>query len=262
MTAEPSRPPTDKVRTERHGAVLVVTIDRREVRNAIDTETAWAVSDAMDELDGDPTLSLGIITGAGSVFCAGMDLAAFLAGERPSVGRRGFAGIVEQPPDKPVIAAVEGAAVAGGFEIVLACDLVVAADNARFGLPEVKRGLVAAGGGLMRLNRRIPAAIAMEWSLTGNLVPAAEAARFGLVNRLVPPGSAVAAALELAAAIAANGPLAVAASKRILVDSSDWPTAEQFDRQRAITDPVRSSADAREGAAAFREKRAPLWQGR
>jgi enoyl-CoA hydratase len=187
MTSAGSRrAPTSKVHTERHGAVLVVTLDRPEVRNAIDTETAWAVSDAMDELDSDSTIALGVITGAGGMFCAGMDLKAFLAGERPSVGARGFAGLVEQPPGKPMIAAVEGAAVAGGFEIVLACDLVVAAQDARFGLPEVRRGLVAAGGGLLHLGRRIPLAIAMQWSLTGELVPAFEAARFGLVNRVVP----------------------------------------------------------------------------
>jgi enoyl-CoA hydratase len=263
MTSAGSRrAPTSKVHTERHGAVLVVTLDRPEVRNAIDTETAWAVSDAMDELDSDPTIALGVITGAGGMFCAGMDLKAFLAGERPSVGSRGFAGLVEQPPGKPMIAAVEGAAVAGGFEIVLACDLVVAAEDARFGLPEVRRGLVAAGGGLLRLGHRIPQAIAMQWSLTGELVSAVEAARFGLVNRVVPPGSAVDAALELAATIASNGPLAVAATKRILTESRDWPAAEEFERQRQITEPVRASADAREGAAAFREKRAPRWTGR
>jgi enoyl-CoA hydratase len=262
MTSAGSRrAPTSKVHTERHGAVLVVTLDRPEVRNAIDTETAWAVSDAMDELDSDSTIALGVITGAGGMFCAGMDLKAFLAGERPSVGARGFAGLVEQPPGKPMIAAVEGAAVAGGFEIVLACDLVVAAQDARFGLPEVRRGLVAAGGGLLHLGRRIPLAIAMQWSLTGELVPAFEAARFGLVNRVVPPGSAVDAALELAAAIASNGPLAVAATKRILTESRDWPAAEEFERQRQIAEPVRAAAAAREGAAAFREKRAPRWTG-
>lgn len=262
MTGTAGRPPTSKAHVERRGAVLVVTLDRPEVRNAIDTQTAWAVSDAMDELDRDPDLSVGIITGAGGTFCAGMDLKAFLAGERPAVGSRGFAGLVEQPPGKPMIAAVEGGAVAGGFEIVLACDLVVAAENARFGLPEVRRGLVAAAGGLLRLPRRIPLAIAMQWSLTGELITAAEAARFGLVNSVVPAGTALGAALELAAAVAANGPLAVAATKRILTESRDWPAAEEFERQRQIAGPVRASADAREGAAAFREKRAPQWTGR
>jgi enoyl-CoA hydratase/carnithine racemase len=248
-----------KLLTERRGGVLVLTLNRPEVRNAIDTETAWAVSHALDELEADVTLAAAVLTGAGGTFCAGMDLKAFLAGEKPSVGVRGFAGIVERPPAKPVIAAVEGTAVAGGFEIVLACDLVVAADDARFGLPEVRRGLVAAGGGLLRLSRRVPFHLAMEWALTGDFVPAAQAERAGLVNRLVPPGTALTAAVELAAGIARNGPLAVAATKRILTKCRDWRLDEEFDRQREISVPVRESADAREGALAFKEKRTPQW---
>jgi enoyl-CoA hydratase len=191
-----------------------------------------------------------------------MDLAAFLAGERPSVGERGFAGIVERPPSKPIVAAVEGTAVAGGFEIALACDLIVAAADARFGLPEVRRGLVAAGGGLMRLSRRVPYHLAMEWALTGDFVSAATAERYGLVNRLVEPGSACAEAVALAEAIAANGPLAIAATKQIMVRSRDWTLDEEFTQQRALSEPVRSSADAREGALAFKERRAPHWTGR
>jgi enoyl-CoA hydratase len=253
---------TDKVLTERRGGVLVITLNRPEVRNAIDTETAWAVSHALDQLDGDRALVAGVLTGTGSTFCAGMDLKAFLAGEKPSVGDRGFAGIVERPPAKPLIAAVEGTALAGGFEIVLACDLIVAADTARFGLPEVKRGLVAAGGGLMRLSRRIPFHLAMEWALTGEFVSAETATRCGLVNRLVPTGATVDAAVALAEGIAANGPLAVAATKQILVEARDWSRAEEFERQRAISAPVRESEDAREGALAFKEKRAPRWTGR
>jgi enoyl-CoA hydratase len=253
---------TDKVLTERRGGVLVITLNRPEVKNAIDTETAWGVSGALDELDGDSSLVAGVFTGTGSTFCAGMDLKAFLAGEKPSVGDRGFAGIVERPPTKPIIAAVEGTAVAGGFEIVLACDLIVAADNARFGLPEVKRGLVAAGGGLMRLSRRIPFHLAMEWAVTGEFVSAETAERYGLVNRLVPAGTAIDAAVALAGTIAANGPLAVAATKQILVEARDWRRAEEFERQRQISGPVRDSADAREGARAFKEKRAPQWAGR
>lgn len=245
--------------TERRGAVLVLTLNRPEVRNAIDTQTAQAVSDALDEFEADVTLAAAVLTGAGGTFCAGMDLKAFLAGEKPSAGVRGFAGIVERPPAKPVIAAVEGTAVAGGFEIVLACDLVVAADDARFGLPEVRRGLVAAGGGLLRLSRRVPFHLAMEWALTGDFVPAARAERAGLVNRLVPPGTALDAAVELAAGIARNGPLAVAATKRILTECRDWRLDEEFGRQREISVPVRESADAREGALAFKEKRAPRW---
>jgi enoyl-CoA hydratase len=252
---------SSKLLVERHGAVLVLTLNRPEVRNAIDTETAWAISDALDLLDGDTSLSAAVVTGAGGTFCAGMDLKAFLAGEKPSVGTRGFAGIVERPPAKPIIAAVEGTALAGGFEIVLACDLVVAAQDARFGLPEVKRGLVAAGGGLMRLARRAPFHLAMEWALSGEFIPAEAAARAGLVNRLVAPGSARAEAIELASAIARNGPLALAATKRIMLESRDWSASEEFDRQREISVPVRESADAREGALAFTEKRAPRWTG-
>lgn len=251
----------EKVRVERVGGVLVVTIDRPDVRNAVDTETAWAISGALDLLDGDAGLVAGVLTGAGGTFCAGMDLGAFLRGERPSVGTRGFAGIVEQPPAKPIIAAVEGTAVAGGFEIALACDLIVAAEDARFGLPEVRRGLVAAGGGLLRLSRHVPYHLAMQWALTGEFIPAETAARHGLVNRLVAPGTARDEAISLATAIAANGPLAVAATKQIVMRCRDWTAGEEFTRQRELSDPVRSSADAREGALAFKEKRPPRWTG-
>jgi len=250
------------VTTEIVDGVLVVTIDRPESRNAIDTETAVAIGAAMDRLDSDDTLVSGIITGGGGTFCAGMDLKAFLAGERPSIPGRGFAGIVEQPPVKPVIAAVEGYAIAGGFEIALACDMIVAAENARFGLPEVKRGLVAAGGGLMRLQQRVPYHVAMQWALTGELVEARRAYEVALVNQLTPPGDALDAALGLARTIAANGPLAVAATKRIVIEAPAWSRAEMFGRQREISEPVRASEDAREGATAFKEKRAPAWRGR
>ena len=242
--------------------VLVITINRPEARNAINTVTAVALGAAMDRLDEDPTLVAGIVTGAGGTFCAGMDLKAFLAGEKPSIPGRGFAGIVEQPPAKPVIAAVEGYALAGGFEIALACDMIVAADDAKFGLPEVKRGLVAAGGGLMRLPERVPYHVAMEWSLTGELVPATRAYEVSLVNRLTPKGGALEAALELGRAISANGPLAVRATKRVIVEAPEWSRAEMFEKQREITLPVRESEDAREGATAFKEKRAPRWRAR
>lgn len=251
-----------EILTEEREGVLVITINRPEVKNAINTAAAVGIAAALDELDARDDLAAGVLTGAGSSFCTGMDLKAFLAGEKPSVPVRGFAGIVEKPADKPLIAAVEGYAVAGGFEVVLACDMVVASSSATFGLPEVRRGLVAAGGGLMRLAARVPYALAAEWALTGGFVPAQRAYEAGLVNRLTPPGSALDGALELAAAIAANGPLAVRASKRILAESPSWPASEAFDRQRAISVPVRESADAREGATAFREKRAPVWRGR
>lgn len=250
-----------QVLVEQQGAVLVITLNRPEVRNAIDRSTAEALAAAMERLDDSKELSVGVIAGAGKSFCTGMDLKAFLAGERPTVEGRGFAGIVERPPRKPLIAAVEGHALAGGFEIVLACDLIVASEDAVFGLPEVKRGLVAAGGGLLRLPQRVPYGLAAEWALTGAQVPAAEAYAVRLVNRLTAPGKAVQTALELAEQITANGPLAVQASKEVLSQSTEWPAAEAFDRQRAITEPVRASRDAQEGARAFREKRLPVWRG-
>jgi len=248
--------------TEVVDGVLVMTINRPDVRNAINLAAAQGIAAALDELDARTDVAVGVLTGAGSSFCAGMDLAAFLAGERPHVPGRGFAGIVERPPDKPLIAAVEGYAVAGGFEIVLCCDMVVASVDAVFGLPEVKRGLLAGGGGLLRLPERVPYAIAAEWTLTGSNIPAARAAEVGVVNRLAPPGGALAEALDLAHQIAANAPLAVRATKRILTESRRWPADEAFARQAEIYQPVRSSADAVEGARAFREKRRPQWRGR
>jgi enoyl-CoA hydratase len=191
-----------------------------------------------------------------------MDLKGFLRGERPVVPGRGFAGLVEAPPAKPLIAAVEGYALAGGCEIVLACDLVTAGRSARFGIPEVKRGLVAAGGGLFRLPDRIPPAIAAELALTGDFLDAERAYQLGLVNRLADDGGALAAARELAARIAANGPLAVRASKAIMVGSRGWPAEERFARQMPVLMPVMTSEDAKEGARAFAEKRAPVWQAR
>ena len=250
------------VRRDITGRVLVVTIDRPEVRNAIDERTARGIAEALDELDARDDLAVGVLTGAGGTFCAGMDLKAFLAGERPAVPGRGFAGIVERPPDKPLIAAIEGYALAGGFEIALACDLIVASESARFGLPEVKRGLIAAGGGLFRLPQRIPYHQAMQLILEGDMLEAPRAAELGLVNVVTEPGGALAAAVELAARIAQNAPLAVRAAKQIVVASGSWPDSEAFERQRPIYEPVRSSEDAREGATAFAEKRAPVWRGR
>jgi enoyl-CoA hydratase len=250
------------VTTERRERILVITINRPEQRNAINGAVAQGIAAALDELDDDGGLSLGILTGAGKGFCAGMDLKAFLAGEVPYAGDRGFAGITQRSSTKPLIAAIEGFAVAGGLEVALACDLIVAARGARLGIPEVKRSLVAAGGGLLRLPRVLPRNVAMELALTGDPIDAERGYELGLVNRLAEPGHALAAALELAEAIAANGPLALAATKRILVESADWPDSEFFARQLEIVLPVRESEDAREGAQAFAEKRAPVWKGR
>jgi enoyl-CoA hydratase len=249
------------VLTERRERILLVTLNRPDQRNAVNAAVAHGIAAALDELDADAELSIGVITGAGKGFCSGMDLKAFVAGENPTIPGRGFAGITRRAADKPLIAAIEGFAVAGGLEVALACDLIVAARGARLGIPEVKRSLVAAGGGLLRLPRMLPRNVAMEMALTGDPLPAERAHELGLVNRLAEPGGALDSALELAATIAANGPLALAATKRILTDSVDWPDAEFFDRQEAIAAPVRSSADAREGATAFAEKRAPVWKG-
>jgi len=241
--------------------IAVITINRPAARNAVNGEVARGIARATDELDARGDVRVLILTGAGGSFCAGMDLKGFLAGDVPAVAGRGFGGITERPPAKPIIAAVEGYALAGGFELVLACDLVVASEEARFGLPEVTRGLVAAAGGLLRLPRRIPYHLAMEIALTGEHFPAARLHEAGLVNRLVPAGQALAAARELAARVARGAPLALAASKRVMAESADAGSAEAFARQSEIIGPVFSSADAMEGAAAFAEKRAPAWRG-
>jgi enoyl-CoA hydratase len=248
--------------TERRERVLVITINRPDQRNAVNAAVASGIAAALDELDATPELSLGVLTGAGKGFSAGMDLKAFVAGESPYAGDRGFAGITQRAADKPLIAAIEGFAVAGGLEVALACDLIVAARGAKLGIPEVKRSLVASGGALLRLPRTIPRAVAMELALTGDPIDAERAHELGLVNRLTEPGEALAAALELAGTIAVNGPLALAATKRILNESVDWSEAEFWQRQGEIAGPVMMSQDAREGAKAFAEKRAPVWQGR
>ncbi len=256
MTDEPA------VLTERRDGVLLITLNRPDARNAVNLALAEGVAAALDELDAEDSLSVGILTGAGKGFSAGMDLKAFVQGERPWVGDRGFAGIVQRGPEKPLIAAIEGFAVAGGLEVALACDVIVASRGARLGIPEVTRSLVAAGGGLLRLPRMLPRNVAMELALTGDPILAERAHELGLVNRLAEPGEALGAALELAEKIAENGPLALAATKRILNESVDWPDSEFFERQGEIVQPVMASADAREGATAFAEKRPPVWKGR
>jgi enoyl-CoA hydratase len=254
--------PDDPVLTERRDGVLLVTLNRPDARNAVNTALAEGIAAALDDLDADSGLTVGVLTGAGKGFSAGMDLKAFVAGERPWVGDRGFAGIVQRSARKPLIAAVEGFAMAGGLEIALACDLVVASREARLGIPEVKRSLVAAAGALRRLPQRLPLNVAMEMALTGDPISAERAHALGLVNRVTEPGGAVDAALELAAAIARNGPLALDATKEILLREADWTEAEFWREQGEIVAPVMSSADAREGATAFSEKRDPVWQGR
>ena len=251
----------EPVLTERRDGVLLITLNRPEARNAVNLPLAEGVAAALDELDDAAELSVGILTGAGGGFCAGMDLKAFVSGERPWVGDRGFAGIVQRGPRKPIIAAIEGFAVAGGLEVALACDLIVAARGAKLGIPEVKRSLVAAGGALLRLPQRIPYGLAMELALTGDLIAAERGAEVGLVDRLAEPGAAVDTALELAAAIAKNGPLALTATKEVLLRQRDWDGEEFWAKQGEITGPVFGSNDAREGAVAFSEKRDPQWTG-
>ena len=249
------------VLTEVRGPVLIITMNRPEAKNAANKALAEGVAAALDTLDGDDSLFVGIITGAGGTFCSGMDLKGFLRGETPSIPGRGFAGLTEALPKKPLIAAVDGYALAGGMEVALACDMIVANVNAKFGIPEAKRGLAAAAGGLIRLPRQLPYRVAMELALTGDFLPAQRGYELGLVNRLT-DGPAVDAAMELAAAIGANGPLAVARSKQVIAESRLWSEEEMWKKQGAIVGPVFTSADAREGAAAFAEKRAPNWTGK
>lgn len=252
------------VRTEVvDGTVLVVVIDRPEARNAIDDATAGALSRELARLDADPALRAGVLTGAGGGFSAGLDLKAFAArGEVGECPDRGFAGLTRRPPAKPLVAAVEGYALAGGLEIVLACDLVVAAADARLGIPEVRRGLVADGGALLRLPRAVPPAVAMEMALTGEEVPVARLHALGLVNQVAEPGGALDAALDLARRIVANAPLGVQASKAVLTRSPSWGQDEMWERQRELVEPVWDSHDAMEGARAFAERRTPQFEGR
>lgn len=262
MSADQTAVSSVPVLAERRGSVLQITINRPEVRNAVNAAVAAGVAGALDELDGDDALSVGVLSGAGGFFSAGMDLGAFVRGESPWFGDRGFAGIAQRSSRKPLIAAIEGFALAGGMEVALACDLIVAAKGAKMGIPEVKRSLVAAGGALLRLPRRMPYHVVMELALTGDPLPAERFHEYGLVNRLVEPGAAVDAALELAGELAKNGPLALVAAKQILQEQYDWSSAEMWDRQGAIAGPVMASEDAKEGASAFKEKREPVWKGR
>jgi enoyl-CoA hydratase/carnithine racemase len=253
---------SDEVQTVIEHGILTVTLNRPDAKNAINRAVAQGIARAMDELDSNPALRLGILTGSNNTFSSGMDLKAFVQGEVAVIEGRGFAGLCSRPPKKPLIAAVEGYALAGGMEIALACDLIVVADNAKFGIPEAKRGLVAAAGGLVRLPRQIPRRIAMELALTGEFIDARRAYELGLVNRVVAPGTALETARVLGQTIAANGPLAISASKRVIVESQDWPLDELFRRQSAVLDPIFQSEDAVEGATAFAQKRAPIWKGR
>jgi len=249
------------VLTEVEDGVLVITINRPDARNAMNKAAAEGIAAALDRLDDEDDLRVAILTGAGGTFCSGMDLKGFLHGESPIVEGRGFGGLTQKSPAKPIIAAVEGYALAGGLELMISCDLVVAGKAAKFGIPEAKRGLVAAGGGLLKLPEQIPYKVAMELALTGEMIDAARAYELGLINR-VAEGSAMDAAMELARAITANGPLAVKVSKQIIEDSRGWDRASRWDEQAKLMPQIFMSEDAREGAAAFAEKRAPNWKGK
>jgi enoyl-CoA hydratase len=253
---------TEPVLTERRDGVLLITLNRPEARNAVNLALAEGVAAALDDLDGSDDVSVGILTGAGGGFCAGMDLKAFVTGERPWVGDRGFAGIVQRGPRKPIIAAIEGFAVAGGLEIALACDLIVAARGAKLGIPEVKRSLVAAGGALLRLPQRIPYGVAMEMALTADPITAEDGLRWGLVTRIAEQGGALEVAMQLAERIARNAPLAVAASKQVLRETQGRTEDEFWAFQGPLVQSVFTSEDSKEGPRAFAEKRAPQWSGR
>lgn len=253
---------SDAVQVEAFEGVLTIVIDRPHARNAIDGAAARGIADAIALLESSDDLHAAVLGGAGGFFSAGMDLKAFLAGEVVVLNDRGLAGFCEVPPAKPLVAAVEGWALAGGCEMALACDLIVAASDATFGIPEVQRGLVAGAGGLLRLPQVLPRNVARQLALTGDRVSAVDAHRFGMVNTLCEPGEALAEATALARRIAASAPLAVAATRRVLDEGADWRTDEAFTRQWEVIGPVFSSEDATEGARAFAEKRPPQWRGR
>lgn len=252
---------SDELLTSEEDGVLVITINRPEAKNAMNKAAAEGIAAALDRLDADDNLRVGILTGAGGTFCSGMDLKGFLRGESPSIEGRGFGGLVQAPPKKPLIAAVEGYALAGGLELMIACDLVVANSGSKFGIPEAKRGLAAGAGGLMLLPDLIPHKVAMELALTGEFISASRAYELGLINR-VTDGSALDAAKELAAAINANGPLAVRVSKQIIEESRGWSRSERWVEQSKLLPQVFMSEDAREGSLAFAEKRKPNWKGK
>lgn len=252
---------TSEVPVQRVGSTLLITIDRAKARNSVDAAVAAALAAALDELEADTGLRVGVLTGAGGTFSAGMDLKAALKGQSPTIPGRGFGGLTEASLTKPLIAAVEGYALGGGFELALACDLIVAAEDAKFGLPEVTRGLIAAGGGVIRLPARIPYHLAMELLLTGEPVSGNRAGELGLANRVTAPGEAVTVALELAERIARNAPLALAAVKSLTRAANGVPEAEAFAVQRETMATLMASADVREGMTAFAERRPPQWTG-
>jgi enoyl-CoA hydratase len=255
----------DEVLRERRGHVDILTINRPEARNAINGAVSRAMAGAMDELTEDPECWVVVITGSGEkAFSAGMDLKAFSSGEGGDIlgASGGFGGLTQREFPKPIIAAVNGSALAGGLEIMLSCDIVVAAEHATFGIPEAKRGLIAGAGGLIRMPKRLPMAVALELAMTGDAIDAARAYQLGLVNRVVPASVVVEEAVSLADRIAANAPLAVRYSKSVMKRAAELPESEGWSINREAVGVVFSSADAMEGPIAFAEKRPPNWQGK
>src|SRR5487761_2168174 len=251
----------DEILRERRGHVEVLTINRPDARNAINRATAVALSDALDDCETNDDIWVVVLTGAGDkAFSAGMDLKAFATGEFP-ITDKGFGGITERNFPKPLIAAANGSALAGGFEIMISCDMVVAADHAKFGIPEAQRGLIAGAGGLIRLPRRVPLAVAYEMALTAEPIDAARAFDLGLINRVVPGDQVVDAAVALAERIARNAPLAVRASKRVMRESLEMNEPDAWALNDGAFTEIGTSADALEGAVAFAEKRDPIWRG-
>ena len=261
MTTTPG-PDAPTVQTEEQDGVLIITIDRPKARNAVDGATARALTDAFDQLDSRDDLLVGVLTGTGGAFSAGMDLKAYARGDTPIIPGRGFAGLTRTQLRTPLIAAVEGWALGGGTEMALACDLIVAAQDATFGLTEVTFGLVPPEGGIVRLPERIPRNIALEVLLTGEPLPAERAQQLGLVNHITPPGQALDKAVELAHRIARNAPLSIAAVKRAVNERTAYGDQDAFRQQDQVVAPVLASHDAQEGAHAFAEKRSPHWEGR
>jgi enoyl-CoA hydratase/carnithine racemase len=250
------------VEMERREHIAVVTLNRPEARNAISPEVSQKMASLLDEIESDTALRAVVLTGRGEVFSAGADLKVVAQGRANDIarGKGGFAGVVTRDFPKPIIAAVNGPALAGGFEIVLSCDLVVAADTARFGIPEVKRGLMAAAGGLIRLPKRVPLAIALELAMTGDPIDATRALQLGLVNAVVPADRVVPEAIALAERIGENSPIAVRNSRQLVREAAELSEEQGWARTLELMMPVFESGDSIEGATAFAEKRPPVWR--